>query len=97
MGKLIFELSDDERASLERIRIARALPAGWSVPERMAAATLRLDRWSAGEQLLRKSDPGRWNLFAEGAELERQNHDRLEACRREVVKQPARCSVFVGR
>ena len=28
--------------------IARALPAGWSVPEKMAAATLRLDRWDAG-------------------------------------------------
>ena len=26
---------------------SRARPAGWHVPERMAAATLRLDRWSA--------------------------------------------------
>uniref|UniRef100_UPI0025DB2D93 hypothetical protein n=1 Tax=uncultured Phenylobacterium sp. TaxID=349273 RepID=UPI0025DB2D93 len=32
--------------------IARALPAGWYVPERMAAATMRLDRREAGERIM---------------------------------------------
>ncbi|MBP7818253.1 MAG: hypothetical protein KA085_19210, partial [Phenylobacterium sp.] len=36
--------------------IARALPAGWSVPERMAAATLRLDRWEAGARLMQNAN-----------------------------------------
>jgi hypothetical protein len=37
--------------------IARALPAGWYVPERMAAATLRLDRWEAGARLMQSARP----------------------------------------
>jgi hypothetical protein len=40
--------------------IARALPTGWSVPERMAAATLRMDRWEAGERLMSTADRARW-------------------------------------
>ena len=36
--------------------IARALPAGWLVPERMAAATLGLGRYDAGVRLI-QSDP----------------------------------------
>ena len=36
--------------------IARALPASWLVPERMAAASLRLDRYDAGLRLI-QSDP----------------------------------------
>ena len=36
--------------------IARMLPARWLVPERMAAATLRLDRYDAGVRLM-QSDP----------------------------------------
>ena len=38
--------------------IARALPASWLVPERMAAATLRLGRYDAGVRLI-QSDPAR--------------------------------------
>jgi hypothetical protein len=37
--------------------IARTLPASWSVPERMAAATLRLDRWEAGARLMQDASP----------------------------------------
>jgi hypothetical protein len=40
--------------------IARALPASWSVPERMAAATLRLDRWEAGARLMQNANPQGW-------------------------------------
>jgi hypothetical protein len=53
--------------------IARALPAGWSVPERMAAATLRLDRREAGMQILRTADPALWNELAAGSRFERDN------------------------
>jgi hypothetical protein len=35
--------------------IARTLPANWHVPERMAAATLRLERWEAGGQIMRSN------------------------------------------
>jgi hypothetical protein len=66
--------------------IARALPASWSVPERMAAATLRLDRWEAGQRLMRTADPVAWNDLAAASQLERANWEKLEACRRAVLK-----------
>ena len=40
--------------------IARALPMAWGVPERMAAATLRLDRWEAGARLMENANPQEW-------------------------------------
>ena len=40
--------------------IARALPESWHVPERMAAATLRLDPWDAGRRLMQSADPQGW-------------------------------------
>lgn len=45
--------------------VARALPAGWHVPERMAAATLRLDRWGAGMRLLQSADPQGWTRLSQ--------------------------------
>ena len=78
--------------------IARALPAGWSVPEKMAAATLRLDRWKAGMQLLRTADPALWNDLAEGSQLEQDNAAALEGCRKAVLKagKPQPCLITLG-
>ena len=58
--------------------IARALPASWSVPERMAAATLRLDRWDAGARLMQSDNPQGWAQVGVGAKLERENRPALE-------------------
>jgi hypothetical protein len=60
--------------------IARALPAGWSVPEKMAAATLRLDRWHAGGRLMRSSDPEEWSNLTAAANVERENRAALTEC-----------------
>jgi hypothetical protein len=78
--------------------IARALPAGWSVPERMAAATLRLDRWGAGEQLMRTADPTSWSGLVAGSRLEQDNAVVLEGCRRAVTRtgKAQRCAVMVN-
>jgi hypothetical protein len=45
--------------------IARALRAGWSAPERMANATLRLDRWEAGTRLIQSANPQGWASVVE--------------------------------
>jgi hypothetical protein len=66
--------------------IARALPASWSVPERMAAATLRMDGWDAGARLMQNDNPQGWVQVADGARLERENRDKPEVCRRVVLK-----------
>ncbi len=62
--------------------IARALPASWSLPERMAAATLRLDRWEAGARLMANASPQDWAQLVIGSELERENRAALETCRK---------------
>ena len=79
--------------------IARALPAGWSVPERMAAATMRLDRWGAGVRLMQSAAPAAWNDLQAASSLERANHDKLEACRTTMLKtgKPQTCLIALGR
>ncbi len=66
--------------------IARALPARWHVPEKLAAATLRLDRGEAGVRLMQSADPQRWARVVEGSELERENHAALDDCRKMAVR-----------
>src|SRR5471030_341720 len=61
--------------------IARALPVSWNVPERMAAATLKMDRWAAGGMLMQTANPAAWDQVVADSKLERANHDKLEACR----------------
>jgi hypothetical protein len=41
--------------------LARSLPGSWAVPERMAARTVGKDMWQAGQQMMSKADPERWN------------------------------------
>ena len=78
--------------------IARALPAGWSVPEKMAAAALNLDRWDAGARLMQSENPQGWAQVAEGAKLERENRPALEACWRAatLTGKAQRCAVSVA-
>lgn len=77
--------------------IARAMPASWSVPERMAAATLRLDQWNAGVQLMRTADPASWNGLTAASSLWRGNADALEACARSTARtgKAQRCTVVI--
>ncbi|MGA0608557.1 DUF6118 family protein [Phenylobacterium sp. VNQ135] len=78
--------------------IARLLPDSWQVPEKMAAATLHLDRWAAGSRIMRSADPGSWKTVTAGAQLWRDNQSALDACMRAAdrVKKPQTCRVIVG-
>ncbi len=40
--------------------VARSLPVSWAVPERIAARMLGTDMWQAGQQMMAKADPERW-------------------------------------
>lgn len=40
--------------------VARSLPVSWAVPERIAARMLGVDMWRAGQQMMAKADPERW-------------------------------------
>ncbi|MBO9545643.1 DUF6118 family protein [Caulobacter sp.] len=70
--------------------IARALPDRWQVAERMAAATLKQDRWSAGQRLVAKAKPESWRAMVDDLRLVDDNRSALEACR---AKGSATCKI----
>ena len=78
--------------------LARLLPESWHVPEKMAAATLHLDRWAAGSRIMQSADPRSWKTVTAGAKLWRDNQSALDACMRAAdrVKKPQTCRVIVG-
>ena len=61
--------------------VARALPPSWAVPEKMAAATLHLDRWQAGARMLASVSPAGWAMIEDNARLEIDNREKLAGCR----------------
>jgi len=60
--------------------LARAMPASWAAPEKMAAATLGLDGWSAGQRLMRWASPPGFQLAVQGDRLVRANREALAKC-----------------
>jgi len=77
--------------------IARALPDSWHLPERMAARTLDLDRWGAGERLLATSEPERWRTVVFANALLQENREALRKCRDAAAKakKPVRCAIEI--
>lgn len=78
--------------------IARTLPASWAVPEQMAAATLALDRWRAGERLMQSENPTSWRDVVNAAELAKANAPTLDACKAAAAKtgKSQRCIFRIG-
>jgi hypothetical protein len=77
--------------------IARAMLDSWHLPERMAARTLDLDRWTAGERLLATAEPERWQTVLFSNALVQENRDAIGKCRETAAKatKPVRCTVEV--
>jgi hypothetical protein len=77
--------------------IARALPANWSVPERMAAATLHKDRVIAGQQMIASQDPQGWAETVAALGIFRANRETLTGCQRKAARSgaTARCTISV--
>lgn len=77
--------------------VARALPDSWYLPERMAARTLDLDRWTAGERLLATSEPERWQTVLFANAILQDNRDAIGTCREAAAKakKPVRCTVEI--
>jgi len=65
---------------------ARALPASWRIPERMAAATLHMDMWNAGVRLMGASNPQAWDRLVAADRIARDNAATLDGCIQAAVK-----------
>jgi hypothetical protein len=78
--------------------IARALPASWHLPERIAARTVgEPTLWEAGTRIMRADSPEAWQTIADAAEMRRDNREAIDACERDSrrSKQPVRCTIRV--
>lgn len=63
--------------------IARALPESWHWPERMAERALgESSRWNAGSRLMQSADPLAWHVLIAAADMQRDNRDKIEDCRK---------------
>ncbi len=77
--------------------IARAVPAGWHWPERMAAQTLRLPMWDAGRRLAATGSPETWNIMVAGAIIVRDNREAIARCKKVVAGgKPVKCIITIG-
>lgn len=78
--------------------VARALPERWQVPEWMAARTLDLPKWEAGQRLMRAAAPDAFANIAAGDRIVTANRVVLEACRKRANKvgESVRCTVSIA-
>jgi hypothetical protein len=52
----------------------------------LAARTLRLDGWSAGERLMAVTDPERWRTVVLANHIVQDNRDAITGCRTQARK-----------
>ncbi|GEO01414.1 hypothetical protein NSE01_32460 [Novosphingobium sediminis] len=78
--------------------IARVMPESWHLPERMAARIVGASsRWDAGARMMQSDSPEAWNALVQAAEIQRDNRDAIDACRKTAatLKQAVRCTVKI--
>lgn len=78
--------------------IARAMPESWHWPERMARRLVGApSRWDAGARLMQSGSPEAWNALVQAADIQRDNRDTIDACRKTAAtsQQPVRCTVKI--
>ena len=77
--------------------VARTLPAKWQAPEWIAARTLGLPKWEAGQRLMQAAAPDAFTNIAAGDRIVTANRVALNACRRRAnkVREAVRCTISV--
>lgn len=78
--------------------IARAVPESWHWPERMAARMVGApSAWDAGAQIMQVGNPEAWNALVRAADIQRDNGDVIELCRKSAAKsrKPVKCVVAI--
>lgn len=78
--------------------VARALPEKWQVPEWMAARTLNLPKWEAGQHLMQVAAPDAFANIAAGDRIIIANRKAVEACHKAAVKsdKAVNCTVRIA-
>ncbi|HOT82349.1 MAG TPA: DUF6118 family protein [Candidatus Defluviicoccus seviourii] len=78
--------------------IVRAMPDSWNWPERIATRMVGASSiWDAGARIMQAGDPQAWNALLHAADIQRDNREVIEACRKSAatLQQPVRCTVRI--
>ena len=77
--------------------VARAVPASWQWPERMAARTLAMPMWEGGQRMMRTAAPDAFANIAAGDRIVAANREALETCQNQASRSQeiVRCTVRV--
>lgn len=78
--------------------VARTLPGGWHMPERLARHMVgEPTLWEAGTRIMRADSAGAWRAIADAAEMRRDNREAIDACEQVAskVKQQVRCTIWI--
>ena len=79
--------------------VAREIaPASWQWPERMAARTLDLPRWEAGQQMMQSASPTAFRGIVAADRIVTVNREAIERCVEAAAKarETVRCTVKVA-
>ena len=78
--------------------VARAVPASWRWPEKMAARSLAVPLWEGGQRMMRAAAPDAFANIAAGDRIVTANREALEACRKRAnrTRKAVRCTINVG-
>ncbi len=79
--------------------VAREIaPTSWQWPERMAARTLDLPRWEAGQRMMQSAAPDAFANIAAGDRIITANRETIEDCGKIAVRkrETVRCTVRVA-
>lgn len=80
--------------------VARALPASWHMPERIAARTVgEPTLWEAGTRIMHADSPEAWQAIADAADMRRDNREAIDACEQQAAKarRPVSCTIRIRK
>ncbi|MBB6229350.1 hypothetical protein FHS79_003551 [Polymorphobacter multimanifer] len=72
--------------------------ASWHWPERMAARTLRLPRWEAGQRMMQSADTAQFRAIVAGDRIVTANRETIEGCSKAAAKarDTLRCTIRIA-
>lgn len=79
--------------------VAREIaPASWQWPERMAARTLDLPRWEAGQRMMQSARPAAFRAIVAGDRIVTANRETMEGCSKAAARtrETVRCTIRVA-
>ncbi|KAK0340106.1 hypothetical protein LTR94_031846 [Friedmanniomyces endolithicus] len=80
--------------------VAREIaPASWQWPERLAARTLDLPRWEAGQRMMQSAAPESWRAIVAGDKIVTANRETIEGCSKAAARarDTVRCTITIKR